>query len=141
MYTLLKYAQNVAVKTGQPDIVITFDQAIYAKAQEIIWDTNSEFNNVVVRMGAFHTSMIFMTVIGKRFGDAGLMSLMIESGAVTSGSSAAVLNGKHYNRAIRLHKLVMESLQRLRWQELCHHRIYQTYLKVLLKLITAVWIQ
>jgi len=117
VYTLLKYAQNVAVKTGQPDIVVTFDQAIYAKAQEIIWSTNGEFSNVVVRMGAFHTSMTFMAVIGKRFGDAGLMSLMVESGVLASGSAPAVLNGKHYNRAIRLHKLVMEALQRLRWQE------------------------
>ena len=28
VYTLLRYAQNVAMTTGQPDIVITFDQAI-----------------------------------------------------------------------------------------------------------------
>ena len=79
MYTLLKYTQNVAVKTGQPDIVVTFDQAIYAKAQEIIWSTNGEFSNIAVHMGAFHTSMTFVAVIGKRFGDAGLMSLMVES--------------------------------------------------------------
>ena len=103
----------VAVKTGQRDIAVTFDQAIYAKAQEIIWSTNGEFNNVVLCMGAFHTSMTVMAVIGKHFGDAGLMSLMIESGVLASGSAPAILNGKQYNRAIHLHTLVMEALQRL----------------------------
>ena len=40
VYILLKYAQNVAVKTGQLDIVVTFDLAICSKAQETIWSTN-----------------------------------------------------------------------------------------------------
>jgi len=57
-------------------------------------------------MGAFHTSMTSMAVIWKRFGDAGLMPLMVYW-------LLAVLNGKQYNRAIRLHKLMMEALQRL----------------------------
>ena len=65
-------------------------------------------------MGVFHASMTFMAVICKCFGDAGLMSLMVESGVLASGSAPAVLNGKHYNRAIHQHKLVMEALQRLR---------------------------
>lgn len=105
------------MKTGQPNIVASFDQAIYAKAQEIIWSTNGEFSNVVALMGAFHLSMKFMAVIGKSFGNADLKPLMVESGALASGSSSAVLNGKRYNRAIRPHKLVMEALQQLRWQE------------------------
>ena len=115
VYSLLQYAKEVAVKTGQPDIVVTLDQAIYAKAQDILWSKCDEFSNVVLRMGAFHTAMTFMAVIGKRFADAGLASLMVESGVLASGSVSAVLNEKHYNRGIRIHKIAMEALQQLRW--------------------------
>ena len=34
---------------------------------------------IVLRMGAFHTSCIFIAVIGKRFHDAGLRDWIIES--------------------------------------------------------------
>ena len=61
--------------------------------------------------------MTFLAVIAKRFGDTGLMPLMIESGTLSSCSAHAVLNRKHYNRAIRLNKLIMEALQKLRCQE------------------------
>lgn len=115
VYTLLQYAKEVAVKTGQPDVVVTLYQAIYAKAQDILWSKCDEFSNVVLRMGAFHTAMTFMAVIGKHFADAELASLMVESGVLASGSVSAVLNGKHYSRGIRIHKIAMETLQRLRW--------------------------
>ena len=115
MYTLLQYTKDVAVKTCQPDVIVTLDQAIYAKAQDILWCKQDEFSNVVLRMGAFHTAMTFMAVIGKHFGDAGLASLLVESGMLASGSVTAVLNGKQYNRGIRIHKIVMEALQRMQW--------------------------
>ena len=41
---------------------------------------------------------------------------MIESDIVAAGSINGVLSGKHYNRAVRSHKLVYEALQRLRIQ-------------------------
>ena len=46
--------------------------AIYCKAQEIRWKHPCKFQNVVLRMGAFHTVTAFLTVLGKPFGDAGL---------------------------------------------------------------------
>ena len=66
-------------------------------------------------MGVFHTICTMLAVIGKRFGDAGLRDLSVESGVIADGSIAGVLDGKKYNRAIRLHKLVYEALLRLAW--------------------------
>jgi hypothetical protein len=62
---------------------------------------------------AFHTALTFLAIIGKRFGDAGLSDLLIESKVVASGSVPAVLEGRQYNRAMRAHKIVMEAFQRL----------------------------
>ena len=69
-----------------------------------------------MRLGEFHTGMSFMAVLGKRFSDAGLRHILIEAEVVAQGSINAVLNGHHYNRSIRAHKLLYESLHRLRFQ-------------------------
>ncbi|XP_071849790.1 uncharacterized protein [Apostichopus japonicus] len=53
-------------------------------------------------------------VIGKRFGDAGLRDVLIESGIVASGSVNGVMTGKHYNRATRIFRIVYEALHGLR---------------------------
>ena len=55
-------------------------------------------------MGSFHTICSFLEAIGKRFGDVGLGDVMTESEIVGSGSVAAVLEGRHYNRAFHMHK-------------------------------------
>ena len=44
-------------------------------------------------------------MIGKRFQDAGLRDVCVESGVIADGSAAGVLEGRSYNRAIRFHKL------------------------------------
>ena len=59
-------------------------------------------------MGVFHTICTMLAVIGELFGDAGLRDLSIELGVISDGSIAGVMNGKKYNRAIRLHKLMYE---------------------------------
>ena len=97
-------------------IVLVFDQAIYAKVQQIRWKDANLTKRVVVRLGEFHTCMSFLAILGKRFADAGLRDLLVEAGVVAEGSMNGVLNGHHYNRSIRAHKLLYESLQRLRLQ-------------------------
>ena len=82
-----------------------FDQAIYAKALDIVWQNPQQFQCVVLRMGTYHTVCAFLVAIGKRFSSAGLEDVLIESGFVAIGSVSGVLQGKHYNRAICAHKV------------------------------------
>ena len=56
-----------------------------------------------------------LAIMRKRFGDAGLRDVAVESGVIADGSIAGVLDGRKYNRAIRLHKLMYEALMRLAW--------------------------
>jgi len=92
-----------------------FDQALYAKATEIKWKHRAQLNDLVLRMGVFHTIFhtTFLSVIGKRFQDAGLRDVIVESGVIAEGSVAGVLEGRTYNRAVRFHKLMYEALNRL----------------------------
>ena len=78
----LDMADNLCLKT----ITLVFDQAIYAKAQEIRWKEEVLRDRIVIRLGEFHTCMSFMSILGKCFCDAGLMDILIESGVVAAGS-------------------------------------------------------
>ena len=105
VYTLLKKSVEMAAQLGIHDTVVVVDQAIYAKALEVVWKQKEEFRSVVLRMGSFHIICTFLSVLGKRFGESGLQDLLIESRLVGSGSVNGVLRGKHYNRALRTHKV------------------------------------
>ena len=114
--TVLQRSLQIADKLQLPTIVIVFDQAIYAKAQTIRWQTELFLTRTVIRLGEFHTAMTFLACIGKRFGDAGLRDIMIEAELCAEGSVKGVISGHHYNRSVRCHKLMYEALHRLRWQ-------------------------
>ena len=58
---------------------------------------------------------MLMAIIGKCFEDGGLRGLAIESGIIAEGSVKGVMEGKHYNRAVRFHKLTYEVCMRLIW--------------------------
>ena len=116
VFTILKKTIDIANSLKKSEIVLVFDLAIYAKAQEIRWLDLSLNERLVVRLGEFHQSMSFLSVIGKRFRDAGLLDIFIESGIVAHGSANAVVEGRHYNRSLRCHKIMSEALGRHRFQ-------------------------
>ncbi|KAL8572866.1 hypothetical protein ACOMHN_011115 [Nucella lapillus] len=70
-----------------------------------------KLNIVETRM--FHFLCSYMAALGKLVRGSGLGDVIVQSGICASGSIEAVLAGKHYNRALRVHKVVLESLQRL----------------------------
>jgi len=113
---ILERSVAIADELELNHVVVVFDQAIYAKAQEIRWTNELFMRRLVLRLGEFHTSMSFLSIIGKRYHDAGLFSVLVEAGIVAHGSVNAVLEGKQYNRAIHAHKLVSKALERLRFQ-------------------------
>ena len=117
VHEILCQSELIRKKLNLNSIVVTMDQALYAKAAEILWKKKSEFSNIILRLGTFHTICNLLSIIGKRFGDAGLKDLLIESGVLAEGSVAPVLSGKAYNRAVRVHKCLYEALIRIMWQK------------------------
>ena len=116
VYTLLARTVAMAKPLHLQDTVVVVDQATYAKAFEIVCKHKEEFKSVVLRLGSFHTCLDILAVLGKRFEHSGLRDLLVESGVVTEGSVDGVLNGRHYNRSVQIHKLVLEALFRLQLQ-------------------------
>ena len=57
--------------------------------------------------------MMFLGIIGKRYKDAGLKDVLVQSELIAEGSVDKALSGKMYNRSVRCHKIVYEALYRL----------------------------
>ena len=115
VHTILQRSLAMADQLSQEDVIVVLDQAIYCKAKQLIWSVPEDYSRIVLRMGAFHICCNFLGILGKRFGEAGLGDLLIENGLVAAGSIASVLNGHHYNRAVRANKVVFEALLRMKW--------------------------
>ena len=56
--------------------------------------------------------MVYMHILSKRFADAGLRDLLIQSLVISEGSSDKALCGKMYNRGVRMYKLMYEAITR-----------------------------
>ena len=114
---VLRRAECCRQELHLESIVVVMDQALFAKAAEIAWKKKLEYQNILLVMGAFHTTCNALSIMGKRFEDAGLRDLCVESGLLAEGSCAGVFNGKMYNRATRAHKCIYEAFMRLIWYE------------------------
>ena len=55
----------------------------------------------------------YMGAMGKMMAGSGFEELIIEAGICASGSINKVIAGKHYNRVMRTHQLMLDALERL----------------------------
>ncbi len=117
----LNQSLSIMIQLELESIVLVFDQALYAKASKVKWKHMDRFDNLSIFMGTFHTIGTLLNIIGKRFGDAGLQDLCIESLVVAEGSILGLVEGKKYNHAVRVHKLVYEAMHRLAWKSFTEH--------------------
>ena len=87
------------------------DQAIYY----FRWKNDTLKERLLIRLGDFHTSLVYLGTIGKRFQDSGFEDILIEADIVAPYSINGIFSDHHYNRSIRANKLMCEALGRLRW--------------------------
>jgi len=114
---ILYQSQEIRKRLSLQAIVVVMDLALYAKAREVTWKSNDIFGSIILRLGTFHTICNTLAILGKRFQDAGLRDICIESGILAEGSVSGVMDGKMYNRAVRVHKYIYEALMRLIWNQ------------------------
>ena len=117
IFEVLTKARQTKDELKLKHVVVVFDQAIYAKAIEIMWKHRDLFADIVTRLGAFHKISWLLSVIRKRLLPAGLRDVVIESGVIEEGSVDGISTGKVYNRTMRFHKLMYETCMRLIWRD------------------------
>ena len=119
-YEVLFRGYKVRDRLQLKTVARVFDQAFYAKAMEVYWKNQGLFNGLVIMMGGFCLLMMLLGITGCRFGDAGLRERAVESDVVAVGFMEKVLCGKHYNRAVRLQKIVYEAMMLVFCRSLKH---------------------
>jgi hypothetical protein len=55
--TLLKHSVSICQRLELPEIVLVFDEALYAKAQMLRWKNEEYKNRLVIRLGDFHKKL------------------------------------------------------------------------------------
>jgi hypothetical protein len=98
---------------GQKYTFVTFDLAAAKIMFNIVWDNPEKFKDVFIHLGAFHIMCSYMSALGKKMTGSGSEEIVINSGVCASGSIHQVMSGKHCNRAVRVHQLMVDAIGRL----------------------------
>ena len=109
---VLEKAAAAANLKNMPFIQVVGDQPVYALMVQLKYENLEKFQPVIPVLGAFHAQMSFIAAINKRTKDCGIADLVVGGGVIAEGSVDQALRGKHFNRAIRIFKLVYEVLAR-----------------------------
>ena len=87
VYQVLTKSLQIKETLRLRNIVVVLDQALYAKATETQCSVQCHH---ALKMEVFHTICTFLAVTGKRFQDASLRDVCVESGVIADGSAAGV---------------------------------------------------
>ena len=110
---ILDTSITASKELGQIYTSVTFDLAVATKAYSLCWQFTDQYYNVIVRMGVFYVIFSHFSTLGKLLREGGFSESVIESEICASGSIDKVMSGRHYNRALGTHKLVVEGFERL----------------------------
>ena len=83
VFTTLMNLQKMMTSLGQQTTAVTFDEAIYSKAEEVQWRSPDEFKDVVICLGGMYMAQFFLATIGKCFEASGMEDIFIEFGVFT----------------------------------------------------------
>ena len=109
----LRISEEATNEVGQQYVINSFDLGVCMKAFPIIWQNPDRYKDHIILIGTFHLECAFMKMLGKKMKGSGLEDILLEAGLIGGGSVAGVMQGKHYDRAIHCHKVMLEALEGL----------------------------
>ena len=112
-----KYAENATAEVGQQYVITTFDLGVCMKAYPLVWNNPVRYEKHIVLIGTFHLVCAYMKMVGKKMIGSGLSDILLEAGLIGLGSVEGVMSGRHYDRAMNCHKVMLECLERLLFTE------------------------
>ena len=65
VYTALKNFQDILKQLSQTHLAVTCDEGVYHIAKELTMVNATEFENIVLCLGSFHMTKIFLGCLGK----------------------------------------------------------------------------
>lgn len=109
---------DMAEDFGLQCIFAHSDEAIYCKMVVLQWLNEGKYDKVVNLLGGFHTIMVKLKIMYKKYGALGFRDWWVDAGAIAEGSSVQAVEGRHYFRAIRLHKQSFQALLTYRMKKM-----------------------
>lgn len=99
---------------------MTYDLAIAKIALKLQATVKHEgilkYLKLFIHLGTFHVMLSYFKAIGKMIDGCGLLTIMVESELLASGSVPSFIEGKHFNRCKRLHPTMALGLQILHFR-------------------------
>ena len=80
------FQKNVIESLHLVSIIYVLDQAIHAKACKIKWKERHKFRNCLLIMGIFHMLTNYMGILEKRFYDARMKDILLQTATIAEGS-------------------------------------------------------
>ena len=115
---------NVANEAGQQYGVATYDLAVALKAYSIQSLDAPDFDKLLIMLGNFHLELAFYGALGTYINESGAQHLLTESGILAEGSLMGFINGKYYNRCVRIHEILALAMER---------KMYESFMSTLPK--------
>ena len=75
---ILEISQEATATVGQPYTVVAFDLAAAKKAYSTVWSNQYHFNNIIIRLRAFHMSCAYIGSISKLIKGSGIEEILVE---------------------------------------------------------------
>ena len=79
LYTTLKNFQDILKQLSQTHLAVTCDEGVYHIARVIKMGNATKFENIVLCLGTFHMTKIFLGCLGKYLRNNGAESIWIEN--------------------------------------------------------------
>ena len=99
LFTTLKNFQDKLNQLSQTHIAVSCDESVYHIASEITMGNATEFENIVLCLGSFHMTKIFLGCLGKYLRNNGAESILIENSVFRPNVVQSVLGETHYVRS------------------------------------------
>ena len=109
----LRYSEAASQEVGQKYVITTFDLGVCMKAYPLLFSNPTRYKNHIVMIGTFHAICAYLKMVGKKMYGSGISDVLLEADLIASGSIHGVLPGKNYDRAMNCYKVMLESLERL----------------------------
>ena len=110
---VIEISEATTREVGQEYTFVTFDFPVARKAYHLTWQYPERYKKVVIHFGVFHIQLSYLGAIGKLVKSSGFEEIVYEAELCATGSMEKVINGKHYNRRMRVHIIMTEALERL----------------------------
>ena len=119
--TVVKRVLHVAQSIEQEHVVLTVDEDLYPKLMELKWSADQHKNILIPCLGGLYIAMNFLGVLVRPMEESGLCELWVEYDVLGANAAQNVISGKDYARAMRTHKLTLQTLWQLLFPQLSAH--------------------